>query len=377
MKKGFTLIELLAVIVILAIIALIATPIVLNIINDSRESSTLRSADFYLDAIEYTIADAVLHKGGLENGDYPIDNNGNLCMVALTSGTCPNDKTLTVEVNGEKPSSGSIIITNGNIVGANIILNGKEIIKNSKGELIYQKTFFEVCKYLNNGVSEKTAGAKYECEVKPGTKYNFYVLTTPTSTDTTINLIMDRNINSDGTPVTKAISSSSPENGIYNLVEWVSKTDYNDDSSWFINSIDEGNSSKGPITAMNFLSEATKTWTNVNELLINTFIMYDGMEQPETKNMKAYNTYARLPYESELSNVSADTIWLIDYLDGEYDADSEIVGRNGISGINGYWTLTASMSGFSVWYVDAYVGTNVNSLYDNSIGVRPVITLGL
>ena len=33
-KKGFTLIELLAVIVILAVIALIATPAVLNIIED-------------------------------------------------------------------------------------------------------------------------------------------------------------------------------------------------------------------------------------------------------------------------------------------------------------------------------------------------------
>ena len=53
MKKGFTLIELLAVIVILAIIALIATPIVLNIIKDSRESAGLRSAEMYLDAVEH------------------------------------------------------------------------------------------------------------------------------------------------------------------------------------------------------------------------------------------------------------------------------------------------------------------------------------
>ena len=44
MKNGFTLIELLAVIVILAVIALIATPIVLGIINDSKESAILRSA---------------------------------------------------------------------------------------------------------------------------------------------------------------------------------------------------------------------------------------------------------------------------------------------------------------------------------------------
>ena len=37
MKKGFTLIELLAVIVILAVIALIATPIVINIINNAKK----------------------------------------------------------------------------------------------------------------------------------------------------------------------------------------------------------------------------------------------------------------------------------------------------------------------------------------------------
>ena len=58
MKNGFTLIELLAVLVILAIIAIITVPIVLNIINDAKESSLLRSAEFYLDAVEYTIVDA-------------------------------------------------------------------------------------------------------------------------------------------------------------------------------------------------------------------------------------------------------------------------------------------------------------------------------
>ena len=39
MKKAFTLIELLAVIIILAIVALIATPIILNVINDARISA--------------------------------------------------------------------------------------------------------------------------------------------------------------------------------------------------------------------------------------------------------------------------------------------------------------------------------------------------
>ena len=45
MKKGFTLIELLAVIIILAIIALIATPIVLNVINDARKSAGLSETE--------------------------------------------------------------------------------------------------------------------------------------------------------------------------------------------------------------------------------------------------------------------------------------------------------------------------------------------
>ncbi len=57
-SKGFTLIELLAVIVILAIIALIATPIVLGIIDDSRQSSNKISAGYIIDAFEkaYSIA---------------------------------------------------------------------------------------------------------------------------------------------------------------------------------------------------------------------------------------------------------------------------------------------------------------------------------
>ena len=80
MKRGFTLIELLAVIVILAIIALIATPIVLNIINDTKESATLRSAEFYLDAVETAVAQSTLNNKKLENKTYNILKNGNLCI---------------------------------------------------------------------------------------------------------------------------------------------------------------------------------------------------------------------------------------------------------------------------------------------------------
>lgn len=51
-KKGFTLIELLAVIVILAIIALIATPIVLNVVDNAKKSAANSEARMIVSGIE-------------------------------------------------------------------------------------------------------------------------------------------------------------------------------------------------------------------------------------------------------------------------------------------------------------------------------------
>lgn len=64
-NKGFTLIELLAVIVILAIIALIATPIVLGIIEDSRENSKKISAGYVISSVEYAYNSAYAKNQGM------------------------------------------------------------------------------------------------------------------------------------------------------------------------------------------------------------------------------------------------------------------------------------------------------------------------
>ena len=108
MKKGFTLIELLAVIVILAVLALIATPIVLNIIDDSKKNATLRSSENYIKAIEFSIAKSVMENKRLNDGEYPIISNGNICLGTLSGSTCDNE--LIVEVSGETPESGNITI---------------------------------------------------------------------------------------------------------------------------------------------------------------------------------------------------------------------------------------------------------------------------
>ena len=155
-----------------------------------------------------------------------------------------------------------------------------------------RKMIYFPCKLVSG--EENTIGSKYECEVKPGTKYNFYVLSI--ESNGTTNLIMDRNICSDGTAATEDNKC---------LVAWVSKLDYNDDDNYGEN----GNNNKGPITAMDYLYNATKSWTNTKEMTIDKFDNDAGSKF----DMQAYNTYARLPYLSEVSDFDGTNRYLYDY----------------------------------------------------------------
>ena len=89
--KAFTLIELLAVIVILAIIALIATPIILGIINDARESAKKRSAELVYTGVEYAYTTS-MYKLSSATGDISLQNiYDNFSVENTTKGTRPGD----------------------------------------------------------------------------------------------------------------------------------------------------------------------------------------------------------------------------------------------------------------------------------------------
>ena len=137
-KKGFTLIELLAVIVILAIIALIAVPIIINIINGTKESSSLRKGELYLDAVEQAIARKNISE----------DFNPTTCEVQSNGNLLCDGEELVVEVDGEKPTDGTITFDRGivkkveDLTYKDVVLEtdekGNLRIKNGTKEEVYE-----------------------------------------------------------------------------------------------------------------------------------------------------------------------------------------------------------------------------------------------
>ena len=121
--KGFTLIELLAVIVILAIIALIATPIVLNLIDQARRGAAESDAYAYVKAFETGVATKMLDDKSISL------NNNDTCTTAGKTVTC------TAEVKGATPKSGTVIVSDSGTVTSYALKVGGYCVKpNKNGE---------------------------------------------------------------------------------------------------------------------------------------------------------------------------------------------------------------------------------------------------
>lgn len=128
-KKGFTLVELLAVIVILAIIALIATPIILNVIDDAKTNSAKNSAYGYIDAVEKANAQEILKNSSINvlSGEYSATASGKTIANGANS--------FTVNFKGAAPESASLTYANGKLTGGSIKVDGKTFTIDSNGSL--------------------------------------------------------------------------------------------------------------------------------------------------------------------------------------------------------------------------------------------------
>lgn len=122
-KKGFTLIELLAVIIILAVIALIATPIVLNVVDNARKSANKDSAYGLLDSAKLYYMESLL--------DESKSLSGNLI-----------DK---INVSGSKPSSGTVYINNKGEIALAVVYDKICFTKNYENADLTESDDIENC----------------------------------------------------------------------------------------------------------------------------------------------------------------------------------------------------------------------------------------
>ena len=108
-KKGFTLVELLAVIIILAVIALIATPLILNTIDDVRVGAAKVSTVSYVKAIELKVAsNSIDDKMYADKDDYVYNEIG-------------------VDVKGTTPTGGIYSLKDGVVTVGTFCIDGYEV----------------------------------------------------------------------------------------------------------------------------------------------------------------------------------------------------------------------------------------------------------
>lgn len=147
-NKGFTLIELLAVIVILAIIALIATPIVVNLIEDSRKSANENAVNGIVKAAEVCYGRDMMNdakfggseftcaSSGCTNTSYTKDGATGSCSdsskttaadCTTASGTWTAYESVCdsgLEFKGTNPTSGNItILEDGKVIIEDLVIN--------------------------------------------------------------------------------------------------------------------------------------------------------------------------------------------------------------------------------------------------------------
>ena len=111
-KKGFTLIELLAVIVILAVIALIATPLIMNVINDAKKNAAKDSAYGSVKAVENAMVSYMYDNtsANLANGSFDVATK---VFTPSTTGASTIQLATYLNYSGTQATEGTLTVVNG------------------------------------------------------------------------------------------------------------------------------------------------------------------------------------------------------------------------------------------------------------------------
>ena len=323
-NKGFTLIELLAVIVILALIALIATPIILNVINDAKKQAAKDSAYGYMDAVEKYIVSSELEDESIPDGTYRVE-----------------DLNKKISVKGSTPDNGNIEIKNSSVKSYDIGIDGY-VVSNGKVDKVSTTKSFKngTAVYYNpetenkcsKEASKSTTGTKSGC-------MKWYVFNDKEG-NATVNVILDHNTTAN--------------------VAWNST----------------GNNSEMKEVKIK-LEEDTKDWKNTARLITaNEVAKITGYTSWGT-NITGYPWFCFDTNQQDDTNDCAKAqgkskyAWLFDYT-----KECTSYGCNvSDSSTWGYWTSTQYVNSIHVWFVARNGRLDVNSASSTGHGVRPVITI--
>ena len=363
-NNGFTLIELLAVIVILAIVALIATPLILGIINNVKEESNKRSIEMYAKAIENAVALNQLTSSDKIIGTFNTQSEG---KQLVQEGKTPVE----IDYGGKVECDIVEIYEDGGIYLAECSVNDQLIEYTYGAKQITVGKFDSVCSIADDStVQGYEAGSKYDCKVDPDkNEYTFYVLKTPEEGASTIDLILESNINISGEMV---IPGEIQDEG---LIAWNSEEE-------------QGENSYGPVTAMTYLYEATINWTNI--LPVN-YIYNDENNKDGGDGSYKYKLFESINGVAKINGIQFTGESLLRARIPIYSCleQTEVTAKNEINnflyenlrtndtGPLGYWTLSSESNNLDRAWALFYFGSVLgNSFSDYSlIGVRPVITL--
>ena len=318
-NKGFTLVELLAVIVILALIALIATPIILNVINDAKKQAAKDSAYGYMDAVEKYIVSSELEDKSIKDGTYSVEEL--------------NKK---ISVKGSTPDNGTIKIESKTVKSYDIGIDGYVVSNGEVKKVSTTKKFENGTAVYYNPVSREKCDdyteAKSTTETKSGCM-KWYVFNDKEG-NATVNVILDHN-----TTARVAWNSTGNNSEMKEVADALKK----DTRTW--------KNTARLITANEIAKITEKTGFDASKKNQDWFCL--DTNQPDTTSY-----CAKAQGKSKYA-------WLFDYT---YECTNYGCNTSDLS-TWGYWTSTSS------WHVSRFGHlSNTNANYADS-GVRPVITI--
>lgn len=372
-NKGFTLVELLAVIVILSLIALLASTSVTKVLKESKDELSGIQLGEIKEAAETWSMDNLNKLPG--NGECAYITVEDLKEYGVLDTNINNPKNNKQISNDLKIKITSNTGKDGNLI-TNYEVDSKDI---------------DVCRYIYSvepatKENKTLAGTIPKGNFEPGDeyivnvdlihKYHFYVLSIE---EDKVKLIMSNNICSDGTLATATNRCK---------VEWASKIDYNEDTNYGEN----GNNNKGPITAMNYLYEVTKNWSNMPNIWMNytdegnrygeikteenmtKITMKDGVEIKNYRDLKARLITKREIIEVGCGDDSGSCpAWMVNGL-SSYTDKYPTGTKEDISFILGYWSLSSGGASYSqIVHNRGIIGGDYVSTPND--GIRPVIEL--